>query len=86
MRNTSVTHRMGSGHVIRTWVATRAVRVFGKVWVGRVKGDRRGVTALEYSLIAAFIALAIVGGLTKLAPALNTTFSTVNSTLTPAQK
>jgi pilus assembly protein Flp/PilA len=34
--------------------------------------DRRGVTAMEYGLIAAFIAVAIIGGLTLLGGNLNT--------------
>lgn len=31
-----------------------------------LKADTRGVTAMEYGLIAAFIAVAIIGGLTLL--------------------
>lgn len=33
--------------------------------------DKRGVTAMEYGLIAAFIAVAIIGGLTLLGGNLN---------------
>jgi len=34
-------------------------------------GDRRGVTAMEYGLIAAFVAVAIIGGLQSLAGGLD---------------
>jgi pilus assembly protein Flp/PilA len=40
-----------------------------KTFVARLsalKADTRGVTAMEYGLIAAFIAVAIIGGLTLL--------------------
>ena len=36
-----------------------------------VRADRRGVTAMEYGLIAAFIAVAIIGGLQLLGGNLN---------------
>ncbi|MBR0660456.1 Flp family type IVb pilin [Neoroseomonas oryzicola] len=36
-----------------------------------VLADKRGVTAMEYGLIAAFIAVAIIGGLTLLGGNLN---------------
>ena len=37
--------------------------------------DEQGVTALEYGLIAALIAAAIVGGVTLLGTTANTTFT-----------
>jgi pilus assembly protein Flp/PilA len=37
-----------------------------------LRSDRRGVTAMEYGLIAAFIAVAIIGGLTLVGDNLNT--------------
>lgn len=43
----------------------------------RFKGDRRGVTALEYGLIAALIAVVIIGTVTTLGKNISTTFSTV---------
>jgi pilus assembly protein Flp/PilA len=45
--------------------------------VSRLSKDKRGVTALEYGLIAALIALVIVGAVTTLGGNLKTTFSTI---------
>jgi pilus assembly protein Flp/PilA len=41
----------------------------------------RGVTALEYGLIAALIAVAIVGSVTALATKLSTTFGAIATAL-----
>lgn len=38
--------------------------------------DEEGVTAIEYGLIAALVAVVITGGLNILGPALNTLFGT----------
>ena len=46
--------------------------------------DRKGATAIEYGLIAALVAVAIVGGLTLLGPALNSAFTTVTNDVTNA--
>jgi pilus assembly protein Flp/PilA len=43
--------------------------------------DESGATAIEYGLIAALIAVAIVGALTTLGSGLNTLFGRVNSDL-----
>ncbi len=43
--------------------------------------DERGVTAIEYGLIAAGIAVAIIATVQGLGTKLNTTFSTVSSAL-----
>ena len=51
-----------------------------KTWLA-IRTDRRGVTALEYALIAALIAVAIVGALRTLGTDLNTTFATIASDL-----
>ncbi len=45
----------------------------------RFRNDRRGVTALEYGLIAALIAVVIIGALTTTGQKLNATFSKVAS-------
>jgi pilus assembly protein Flp/PilA len=42
-----------------------------------VKRDNRGVTALEYGLIAALIAVAIISAVSTLGTNLSTTFTTV---------
>ncbi len=42
---------------------------------------RRAVTAIEYALIAAFIAIVIVGSLVTLGTRLQVPFTTVSSTL-----
>jgi pilus assembly protein Flp/PilA len=39
--------------------------------------DERGVTAIEYSLIAALIAVAAIGSFTLIGTSISTTFSTV---------
>jgi len=43
--------------------------------------DENGATAIEYGLIAALVAVAIVGALTTLGGSLTTMFGTVNSDL-----
>ena len=53
---------------------------FVKLWL-ELKVDRRAVTALEYGLIAALIAVVIIGGLTTLGTKLSTTFNTISAQL-----
>jgi pilus assembly protein Flp/PilA len=43
----------------------------------RLRTDRRGVTALEYGLIAALIAVVIIGSVTTLGTNMKTVFSTI---------
>ena len=43
--------------------------------------DEQGATAIEYCLIASFIALAIVVSVQSIGPTLNTKFTSVNSSL-----
>jgi pilus assembly protein Flp/PilA len=43
--------------------------------------DESGATAIEYGLIAAGIALAIIAAVNGLGSTLNTTFTTVNTSL-----
>ncbi len=47
----------------------------------RFLNDDRGATAIEYGLIAAGIAVAIIAVVAGLGTQLNTTFSTVSSSL-----
>ena len=53
---------------------------FLKLWL-ELKVDRRAVTALEYGLIAALIAVVIIGSVTAVGTKLNTTFTTVGTAL-----
>jgi pilus assembly protein Flp/PilA len=50
-------------------------------FVKRLAVDRRGVTALEYALIAALVAVVIIGGVSLLGTNVSTVFSTVASTI-----
>lgn len=46
--------------------------------------DESGATAIEYGLIAALIAVAIIGGVTALGNSANATFNTVSDSLDTA--
>ena len=56
-----------------------------KVWVelnaNKLKMDERAVTALEYGLIAALIAVAIIGGVGALGTNLNSIFKNVSTSI-----
>jgi pilus assembly protein Flp/PilA len=52
--------------------------------IEKLFGDKSGATAIEYGLIAALIAVAIVAGATVVGTQLNTTFTTVGAKLTAA--
>jgi len=47
-------------------------------------GDRSGATAIEYGLIAALIAVAIIAGVTTVGTQLQTTLNTGGTTLSTA--
>ena len=49
---------------------------FIKTWL-ELKVDRRAVTALEYGLIAALIAVVIIGAVTAVGTKLTATFTTI---------
>ena len=49
--------------------------------VRRLTEDSRGVTAIEYGLIAALVAIAAIAAMTTLGTSLSSTFSYVASTL-----
>jgi pilus assembly protein Flp/PilA len=53
-------------------------------FVTRFLKDESGATAIEYGLIAALIAVVLVGALGALGTQLSTTFATVTTKLTPA--
>jgi pilus assembly protein Flp/PilA len=50
-------------------------------FISRFAKDESGATAIEYGLIAALVAVAIVGALTTLGSGLTTMFGKVNSDL-----
>ncbi|WP_287991697.1 Flp family type IVb pilin [Acidiphilium sp.] len=56
----------------KTWLALRGL-TFAK--------DNRGVTAMEYGLIAALMAVVIIAAFGVLGNGLNTVMNTINSTL-----
>ena len=47
----------------------------------RFAKDESGATAIEYGLIAALIAIAIIGALTSIGTNLTTTFTSIGTTL-----
>ncbi|GLU34851.1 Flp family type IVb pilin [Trinickia caryophylli] len=49
--------------------------------IGRFLNDDRGVTAIEYALIAGLIAVAIVGSLNSVTTALETAFQNIVTSL-----
>jgi pilus assembly protein Flp/PilA len=49
--------------------------------LNKLARDRKGATAIEYGLIAAFIALAIVGSLPGIHTALQNTFGNIKNSL-----
>ncbi len=53
-----------------------------KALINKFKADEDGATAIEYGLIAALIAVAIIAAVKSLGSTLNTTFSEVDSGLT----
>jgi pilus assembly protein Flp/PilA len=48
----------------------------------RMGADKRGVTALEYGLIAAVMGALIVSGVTSLGGSMKTAFTTIGNVLT----
>jgi pilus assembly protein Flp/PilA len=54
-----------------------------KTLVQRLAGDRKGATAIEYGLIAAFIALAMVAALPGIRTNLGAKFQAVSDNLAP---
>jgi pilus assembly protein Flp/PilA len=53
---------------------------FMRTWVA-LRFDKRGVTAMEYGLIAALIAVAIIGAVTTVGTNLKTTFNSISTQL-----
>jgi pilus assembly protein Flp/PilA len=51
-----------------------------KIWL-ELKTDRRGVTALEYGMIAGVLAVVVVTAFTTLGTGLNTAFTNIGTQL-----
>lgn len=49
--------------------------------IQNLRGDKRGVTALEYGLIASLIAVVIIGAVTTLGTSLSSVFNKISTTL-----
>lgn len=43
--------------------------------------DEQGATAIEYGLIAALIAVAVIGGVSQLGSSANSTFTTISDSM-----
>ena len=56
---------------------------YARTWIA-VRFDKRGVTAMEYGLIAALVAVVIIGTVTTMGTKLETVFTTINTALTAA--
>ena len=54
--------------------------------VGRFAGDTRGATAIEYGLIAALIAVAIIGALTALGTGNSSSWGNTTAKITGAMQ
>ena len=63
-------------HITRDDLETNTRRIH---MIRKFLKDENGATAIEYGLIAALVAVAIVGALTTLGGSLGTMFGTVNS-------
>lgn len=56
-----------------------------KALINRFKNDESGATAIEYGLIAALIAVAIIAAVRAVGGSLSTTFDSVNDELSDAE-
>ena len=56
---------------------------YARTWLA-IRFDKRGVTAMEYGLIAALVAVVIIGTVTTMGTKLETVFTTINTALTAA--
>lgn len=56
----------------KTWLAVHGITLFN---------DKRGVTALEYGMIAALIAAVIIGVLGSIGSQLHNTFNNINTAI-----
>ena len=56
---------------------------YARTWLA-LRTDKRGVTAMEYGLIAALIAVAIIGAVQGIGTNLTSTFNSIKDALAPA--
>ena len=57
---------------------------YALIWLKSLAKSDEGVTAIEYGLIAALIAVVIIGAITLVGSELSTTFGTIESKLNAA--
>jgi pilus assembly protein Flp/PilA len=60
--------------------------VMSHLKAAQIKRDERGVTAIEYALIAALIGVVIILGATTLGTVINGKFNTIAASITAAGK
>ena len=60
--------------------------VMSHIKAAQMKGDERGVTAIEYALIAALIGIVIIAGASTLGTTINGKFSAISASITNAGK
>ena len=60
--------------------------VMAHLKAAQIKSDERGVTAIEYALIAALIGIVIIVGATTLGTTINTKFGTIATSISNAGK
>ena len=53
-------------------------------FIKKLMGDRSGVTAIEYGLLAALIAVVTITGVTVVGTSLNTKYDTISTKVTAA--
>ena len=53
---------------------------YARKWLA-LRYDKRGVTAMEYGLIAALVAVVIIGAVTQIGTSLNTKFTAIANAL-----
>lgn len=53
---------------------------YARTWLA-LRFDKRGVTAMEYGLIAALVAVVIIGAVTQIGTSLNTKFTAIANAL-----
>jgi len=73
--------RWGRSKVGTCWTGVNQSEALMKNLVSRFVTDETGVTAIEYGLIAALIAVVIIGAVSTLGTKLSATFSTVAGSL-----